>query len=125
VIGLRTLLSYPLILFKRFWSRRLSQLEHFHWFYVHHNHLFDFLALQQLSYHNAHAQAHTFKVGDLVRIYKQTTEEKGIGGKLAYAWKGPYKVIEVVGPVAYRVADATGNVLAGTVHARHMNKTIV
>jgi len=49
-------------------------------------------AEKQQSYFDAHAQAHTFKVGDKEWLYKPSTAEKGVTSKLAYRWTGPYTV---------------------------------
>ena len=78
----------------------------------------------QQEYYNAHATAHRFQVGDLVRLYRPTPEEKGVGGKLTYAWKGPYRIAQVLGPVTYRLIDSNGRLMAGTAHSRYLSKTI-
>jgi len=89
--------------------------------------------LQQLAYenqkeaakvqqdqHDRHAQEHRFKVGDLVIQRKE--DEQGVVGKLNWNWKGPYKVIEVIGPVTYRLEDENGKKLPGSAHSKDLAK---
>jgi len=47
---------------------------------------------KQQTFHNAHARAHRFKVGDKVYVYKQTSVEGGKTTKLKYNWSGPFRV---------------------------------
>ena len=79
-------------------------------------------AKEQVSYHDAHAQAHTFKLGDKVWLYKASSVEKGVTSKLAYKWKGPYIIVRVIGPVTYIIMGMDGRILPGTVHARQLYK---
>ena len=79
-------------------------------------------AHKQLSFHDAHAKAHTFHEDDIVWVYRQSEVEKGVTSKLLFRWKGPYVIVEKVGEVTYRLMDMKGKVLAGTVHARHLYK---
>jgi len=75
---------------------------------------------KQQSYHDAHAQAHRFEVGDIVWYYKPSTVEKGVTSKLAYRWSGPCKVIRKIGPVSYVIKDQFGKVVPGTIHSRQL-----
>lgn len=77
-------------------------------------------AKQQKSFHDARAQAHEFKVGDTVWLYRRSQAERGLTSKLAYKWCGPYKVTKKVGDVTYILSDEQGNELPGTAHARLM-----
>jgi len=74
-------------------------------------------AEKQRSYHDAHAEAHTFKEGDKVWLYKKSSVEKGITSKLRYRWAGPFKIGRVIGPVTFTLETAEGKPLPGTYHA--------
>ena len=77
-------------------------------------------ANRQKSFHDAHAEAHTFKVGEEVWLYKLSQVERGVTSKLAYKWSGPYTVAKEVGPVMFILKDKDGKELPGTAHARQM-----
>jgi len=47
-------------------------------------------AKEQHDYYNAHAERHSFKVGNKVWLYKPSTAERGVTSKLAYRWTGRY-----------------------------------
>jgi hypothetical protein len=62
--------------------------------------------MRQRSYHDKGAAPRHFEVGDYV--YLKVSPTKGVQrfsvkGKLALRYIGPYEVIEVCGPVAYRI----------------------
>jgi hypothetical protein len=62
--------------------------------------------MRQKSYHDKGTTPRHFEVGDYV--YLKVSPTKGVQrfsvkGKLALRYIGPYKVIEVCGPVAYRI----------------------
>ena len=77
---------------------------------------------RQVSYHDAHARAHDFKIGDSVWVYRQSDVEKGVTSKLLFRWKGPYTIREKVGDVTYILEGEDGKRVPGTVHARHLYK---
>ena len=79
-------------------------------------------AQSQRKFHDAHAQAHTFKVGDIVHYYKPSEVERGVTTKLAYKWLGPYKVKKVIGDNTFVLEDEDGKTLPGTAHARLLYK---
>ena len=79
-------------------------------------------AEEQRSFHDAHAEAHSFKVGEEVWLYKPSTVAKGVTTKLAYKWAGPYIISKVHGPVTYSLMDVNGDPVPGTVHARYLCK---
>jgi len=80
------------------------------------------MAKKQRAFHDAHAEAHTFKEGDKVRLYRKTSTTGGVTSKLAYHWTGPYTIAKVLGPVTYTITDANGKPYPGTVHARQLYK---
>jgi hypothetical protein len=62
--------------------------------------------MRQKSYHNKGTTPQQFEVGDYV--YLKVSSMKGVQrfdvkGKLAPRYIGPYEIIEVCGPVAYRI----------------------
>jgi len=79
---------------------------------------------KQQSFHDAHAERHTFQVGDTVYHYKPSSVEKGVTSKLAYRWEGPYTITRKIGEVNYTLSDKNGKALPGTVHARQLYKPL-
>jgi hypothetical protein len=62
--------------------------------------------LSQKRYHDKGTTPRYFEVGDYVFLKVSPTnsvQRFGVKGKLAPYYIGPYKVIEVCGPVAYRI----------------------
>jgi hypothetical protein len=62
--------------------------------------------MRQKSYHDTGTAPRHFEVGDYVYIKVSPTkgvQRFGVKGKLAPHYIGPYEVIEVCGPVAYRI----------------------
>jgi hypothetical protein len=62
--------------------------------------------MRQKSYHNKGTAPRQFEVGDYVYLKVSPTkgvQRFGVKGKLALRYTGPYEVIEVCGPVAYRI----------------------
>ena len=96
--------------------RRISLLEEL----AHQNQII--AGQQQMSYHDAHAKAHVFQLGDKVYLYRASTTPKSTTTKLLYRWKGPYVITTVIGHNAYTLADENGIPLAGTYHADNLFK---
>jgi hypothetical protein len=62
--------------------------------------------MRQKSYHDKGMAPRHFEVGDYVYLKVSPTkgvQRFGVKGKLAPRYIGPYEVIEVCGPVAYRI----------------------
>jgi hypothetical protein len=62
--------------------------------------------MRQKSYHDKGTAPRHFEVGDYVYLKVSPTkglQRFGVKGKLAPRYIGPYEVIEVCGPVAYRI----------------------
>jgi hypothetical protein len=62
--------------------------------------------MRQKSYHDKGTTPRHFEVGDYVYLKVSPTkgvQRFGVKGKLAPRYIGPYEVIEVCGPVAYRI----------------------
>jgi hypothetical protein len=62
--------------------------------------------MRQKSYHDKGTTPRHFKVGDYVYLMVCPTkgvQKFGVKGTLASRYIGPYEVIEVCGPVAYRI----------------------
>ena len=61
------------------------------------------------KYYNTNVRRRKLKEGDLVlqkffqKIFQNTTERNA--GKLGTNWEGPYKIIKVVQPGAYKIAN--------------------
>ena len=79
-------------------------------------------AKRQQSYHDAHAAAHIFKVGDRVLYYKQSGIVRGVTTKLLERWSGPYIISEVIGPRTYTITNTNGQPVPGTVDAENLTK---
>jgi hypothetical protein len=62
--------------------------------------------MKQKSYHDKGMTPWQFEVGDYVYLKVSPTkgvQRFGVKGKLAPRYIGPYEIIEVCGPVAYRI----------------------
>jgi hypothetical protein len=62
--------------------------------------------MRQKSYHDRGTARRQYEVGDYVYLKVSTTkgvQRFGVKGKLAPRYTGPYEVIAVCGPVAYRI----------------------
>jgi hypothetical protein len=62
--------------------------------------------MRQKSYHDKGTAPRHFEVGDYVYLIVSPTkgvQRFGVKGKLALRYIGPYEVIEVCGPMAYRI----------------------
>jgi len=79
-------------------------------------------AKRQQSYHDAHAAAHIFEVGDRVLYYKQSGIVRGVTTKLLERWSGPYIITKVIGPRTYTIANIKGEPVPGTVDAENLTK---
>ncbi|XP_014660843.1 uncharacterized protein LOC106804385 [Setaria italica] len=62
-------------------------------------------------YHNKSVRGWAFQVGDLVLRMVQTTKGRH---KLTPPWEGPYTIVEVLHPGAYRLKDEDGDVLTNS-----------
>jgi hypothetical protein len=67
--------------------------------------------------HDAQIQAISFKIGDLVLLYKSQLRGKQ---KLQERWKGPYYVHEVMGNGAYRLRTLDGKILKTPVNSERL-----
>lgn len=52
--------------------------------------------------YNKKTKISSFELGDLVYLYDPSVK-KGLSKKLARPWSGPYRVIEIKGPVTYKI----------------------
>ncbi|XP_050222520.1 uncharacterized protein LOC126672610 [Mercurialis annua] len=77
---------------------------------------------QMTKYHNAGVKERSFSEGDLV--LKKAEIGKGAAGvgKLEPNWDGPYRVTEVVGKGAYRIAHLEGTPLPRTWNIENLKK---
>ena len=71
---------------------------------------------------NKHIRERQFKVGDWVlrKVFQNTEESRD--GKLSQTFEGPYKVVEITGPGAYRLVDKNGKELLRSWNAIHLKK---
>ena len=79
-------------------------------------------AKREKTYSDAFAEAHTFREGDIVWWYKQSSAERGVTSKMALKWKGPFIISKVHGPVTYSIKDDRGNVIPQVVHSKDLYK---
>ena len=74
------------------------------------------------KYYHTNVRSRKFKEGDLVlRKFFQNTAERN-AGKLETNWEGPYKIIKVVGPGAYEIANMQDIKIPRTWNAMHLEK---
>ena len=77
---------------------------------------------QQRSYHDAHAEVHTFSVGDKVLVYRQSEANRGITSKLMYKWDGPYEIAQKLGTMTYTLKDVNGKILSRSYSSKFLYK---
>ncbi|KAL0696314.1 hypothetical protein Bca4012_063494 [Brassica carinata] len=73
-------------------------------------------------YYNSNVRHPRFKEGDLVlrKVFQNTSERNA--GKLGANWEGPYKVIKVVRPGSYQIANMQDVKIPRTWNAMHLKK---
>ncbi|KAL0876634.1 hypothetical protein Bca101_026339 [Brassica carinata] len=71
---------------------------------------------------NSNVRHRRFKEGDLVlrKVFPNTAERNV--GKLGANWEGPYKVIKVVRPGSYQIANMQDVKIPRTWNAMHLKK---
>ena len=62
---------------------------------------------EQQKYYNAKHKARTFTIGEMVLLSTKNLKQKRPNRKLSHKFIGPFKVLETVGPQAYRLALPT------------------
>ena len=74
------------------------------------------------KYYNTNVRSRRFKEGDLVlqKLFHNTVERNA--GKLGTNWEGPYKIIKVVRPGAYEIANMQDIKIPRTWNAMHLKK---
>ena len=74
------------------------------------------------KYYNSNVRHRRFKEGDLVlrKVFQNTAERNA--GKLGANWEGPYKVIKVVRPGSYQIANMQDVKIQRTWNAMHLKK---
>ena len=72
-------------------------------------------------YYDQHSRDHPFEVGHKVWIYNPAVKP-GLTKKLSCLWHGPYRLMDQVSPVSFKVADVKGKLLKGTVHVSRMKQ---
>lgn len=73
-------------------------------------------------YYNSRVKHRAFQVGDLVLRKVMLATRKPSDGSLGPTWEGPYRVIEVIRPGAYRLRDLKGTNLPHPWNAEHLRK---
>ena len=76
---------------------------------------------QQVSFHDAHAMAHSFQAGDQVLRYRKSEAQKGVASKLMYKWDGPYFIIEQKG-TRYKLKDKDGKIIPDLIPGKELYK---
>ena len=74
------------------------------------------------KYYNSNVRNRIFNEGELVlrKVFQNTTERNA--GKLGTNWEGPYKIIKVVRPGSYEMANMQGVKIPRTWNAMHLKK---
>ena len=74
------------------------------------------------KYYNSNVRNRRFNKGELVlrKVFQNTAERKA--GKLETNWEGPYKIIKVVRPSSYEIANMQGVKIPRTLNAMHLKK---
>ena len=76
---------------------------------------------RQISFHDAHAQAHSFEVGDRVLRYRKSDSQIGVASKLIYKWDGPYTIVEQKG-TKYQLKDEEGKMVPELIPGKELYK---
>ena len=76
---------------------------------------------QVAKFYNARIKSREFRVGDLVLRKVQPTEKKPIK-KLDALWEGPYRVVQVIKPGAYRLEDLDGTPIRRSQSVHNLRK---
>ena len=74
------------------------------------------------KYNNSNVRNRRFNEGDLIirKVFQNTAEWNA--GKLGANWEGPYKIIKVVRPGSYEMANMQGIKIPRTWNAMHIKK---
>ena len=74
------------------------------------------------KYYKSNVQNPRFNEGDLVmcKVFQNTAERNA--GRLGANWEGPYKIIKVVRPGSYEIANMQGVKIPRTWNAMHLKK---
>ncbi|CAA7017904.1 unnamed protein product [Microthlaspi erraticum] len=73
-------------------------------------------------YYNGNVRSRRFRIGDLVlrKVFQKTAELNA--GKLGANWEGPYKIIDVVRPGAYKLEGMDGKTIHKPWNVMHLKK---
>jgi hypothetical protein len=77
-------------------------------------------AIQRKEYYDRKAEEPPFRIGDLVLLHTPQIK-RGQTYKLARLWKGPYRILEKLGPVNFRIARV-GSTTSTLVHANRLKR---
>ena len=72
-------------------------------------------------YYDQHAKDHPFKVGRKVWIYNPAVKP-GLSKKLCSLWHGPFRLVDQVTPVSFKVCNLQGKPQKGSVHVNRMKQ---
>ncbi|MEJ1821211.1 hypothetical protein, partial [Escherichia coli] len=76
---------------------------------------------QVARYYNQRVKTRQFQVGDLVLRNNEVSKAAQLG-KLEATWEGPYRVDEVLGKGAYKLAQLSGEQLPNAWHIIHLKR---
>lgn len=71
------------------------------------------------AYYDQRAREPQFELGDRVWVFSPKTK-KGISKKLLHRWHGPYRIIEKLSPVHYKLRTLTNKPVETTIHANRL-----
>ncbi len=71
------------------------------------------------DYYDQKAKMPTFEIGQRVWVYTPKTK-KGLSKKLLHNWFGPYRIVEQLSPVHFRLRTDTNQKVTFAVHAIRM-----
>ena len=72
-------------------------------------------------YYDQHAKDHPFWVGHKVWIYNPAVKP-GLSKKLCSLWHGPFRLIDQVTPVSFKVANLQRKLQKGSIHVKQMKQ---
>ena len=77
--------------------------------------------VQMKAYYDQRAKDHPFKVGHKVWVYTPAVK-KGLVKKLTSLWYGPFRLMERITPVTFKVSNMAGKELTSAVHVSRMKQ---
>ena len=77
--------------------------------------------LHQKEVYNRHVKGDSYHVNDMVLLHCPAIP-RGLSRKFHKPWQGPYRVVKIIGPTVYRIADCTNPRKKKVVHFNRLKR---